>query len=81
MIHSITESTAKVKDRMDAVSLGSEEEAKGIHGISAAVAQMAVATEGTAAHAQETASASQELSSQANTLSKMAGQLRMTVGA
>jgi methyl-accepting chemotaxis protein len=80
VIRSITESAVKVKVLVDEVRLGSEEQAKGIEGISRAIAQMAQVTQGTAANAQETAAASQEMAAQAHALSQIADELRTMVG-
>jgi len=81
VIRSITESTSKVKALVDEVSLGSDEQARAIDGISSAIAQMTQVTQATAANSEETAAASQEMAAQAQTLNQIAMQLRTMVGA
>jgi methyl-accepting chemotaxis protein/methyl-accepting chemotaxis protein-1 (serine sensor receptor) len=80
VIRSITASAGKVKIMVDEVSMGSDEQAKGIQGISAAIVQMQQVTQSTAAQAQESAAASEEMSSQAETLNRIANQLTTMVG-
>jgi methyl-accepting chemotaxis protein len=80
VIRAITESAGKVKTLVDEVSLGSQEQARGIDQISKAIAQMDHVTQATAASAEESASASEELSAQAEAVNAIIGQLRALVG-
>ena len=79
-IRSITESAAKVKTLVDEVSLGSQEQARGIEQIAKAIGQMEQVTQKNAANAEQSASASEELSGQAETMKGVAGQLQALVG-
>ncbi len=80
VIHSITDSSTKVKTLVDEVNLGSNEQARGIEQISTAVAQMDHVTQSTAANAEESASASEELTAQAEALREIVRDLRVLVG-
>ena len=80
VIHSITESSSKVKTLVDEVNLGSQEQARGIEQISKAVAHMDAVTQSTAASAEQSASASQELSAQAQAMRQVVAQLRALAG-
>jgi methyl-accepting chemotaxis protein len=80
MIHSITESSEKVKTLVDEVHLGSREQARGVEQISKAVTQMDQVTQNTAANAEEGASASEELTAQAEALRGIVDDLRIMVG-
>ena len=79
-IRSITESAVKVKTLVDEVSLGSQEQARGIEQIAKTIVQMEQVTQKNAANAEESASASEELSGQAETMKGIAGQLQALVG-
>jgi len=80
VIRAITESAGRVKTLVDEVSLGSQEQARGIDQISKAISQMDQVTQATAASAEESASASEELSAQAEAVSGIIGRLRALVG-
>ncbi len=80
VIRAITESAGKVKTLVDEVSLGSQEQARGIDQISKAVSQMDQVTQATAASAEQSASASEQLSAQAEAVSAIVGDLRALVG-
>jgi methyl-accepting chemotaxis protein len=79
VIQAITESTVKVKTLVDEVSLGSQEQARGIQQISKAIAQMNQVTQANAASAEQTASASEQMSAQAEALQNIARELRAMV--
>jgi methyl-accepting chemotaxis protein len=79
VIRSITTSAEEVKTLVDAVSMGSQEQARGIEQISKAVSHMDRTTQTTAATAEEAASAAEELSAQAQTMSTAVGLLRVLV--
>jgi methyl-accepting chemotaxis protein len=76
---SITASAEEVKALVDAVSAGSQEQARGIEQIAKAVAHMDRTTQSTAATAEEEASAAEELSSQARSMTAAVLQLRLLV--
>ena len=80
VIQAITDSATKVKTLVDDVSLGSQEQARGIEQISKAISQMDQVTQSTAANAEESASASEEMSAQAEALNNIVVQLRSLVG-
>jgi len=79
-IRVIAEESAKVKTLVDEVSLGSQEQARGIEQISKAIAQMEQATQTTAANAEESASAAEELTAQSETLKDAVVRLTAIVG-
>lgn len=67
-IQAITEDTAKVKVMVDEVSLGSEEQSRGINQIGKAVCQMEQVTQSTAASAEECAASAEELNAQSEAM-------------
>ena len=75
-----TEAANKVKQLIAEVAAASEEQAKGIEQVNAAVTQMDKVTQGNAASAEESASASEELSAQAREMSEMVSELSALVG-
>jgi len=79
-IHRITASATQVKTLVDEVDVGSQEQARGIEQIGAAVGQMEQLTQRSAASAEESAAAAEELSSQAESLRGIVGRLRSLVG-
>jgi methyl-accepting chemotaxis protein len=81
VIRSITTSTAQVKTLVDEVSLASQEQAKGITGISQSIVQMERVTQSNASSAEQSASASEELAAQAKSLDKIVLDLSSMVGA
>ena len=70
-IHSVAEDAAKVKTLVDEVSLGSEEQARGIDQIGKAIAQMERVTQSTAASTQESASAGAQLTGESSKLKEI----------
>ena len=60
--------------------MGSQEQARGIAGISKSIAEMDRVTQANAASAEQSASASQEMSAQAEALQNIAQELRTMVG-
>jgi methyl-accepting chemotaxis protein len=78
-IHDITQSATKVRTLVDEVSLGSQEQARGIEQISKSLSCMESMTQRTAANAEESASASEELSAQAKTMKSLVRELRTMV--
>lgn len=63
-IRAIAEQSSKVVVLVDEVSLGSQEQARGIEQIGKAIAQMEQVTQKTAANAEESAAAAEELNAQ-----------------
>jgi methyl-accepting chemotaxis protein len=79
-ICAITEESAKVKTLVDEVSLGSQEQTRGIEQIAKALTQMEQVTQQSAANAEESAAAAEELTAQASTLMEVVSQLSSMVG-
>jgi methyl-accepting chemotaxis protein len=79
-IRAITEESAKVKTLVDEVSLGSQEQTRGIEQIAKALTQMEQVTQQSAANAEESAAAAEELTAQASTLMEVVSQLSTMVG-
>ncbi len=79
-IRTITTESAKVKTLVDEVSLGSQEQARGIEQVGKAIVQMERVTQSTAANAEETASAAEELNAQSETLKDVVQRLVAMVG-
>ncbi len=78
-VRSITESAIKVRNLVEAVKLGSEEQARGIEQVTKAIAQMDSVTQATAANAEESATASEELSAQSGSLRTIVARLETMV--
>ena len=79
-IRAITEESAKVKTLVDEVSLGSQEQTRGIEQVAKALTQMEQVTQQSAANAEESAAAAEELTAQASTLMEVVHQLSSMVG-
>jgi methyl-accepting chemotaxis protein/methyl-accepting chemotaxis protein-1 (serine sensor receptor) len=79
-IRAITEDSAKVKTLVDEVSLGSQEQTRGIEQVAKALTQMEQVTQQSAANAEESAAAAEELTAQASTLMEVVHQLSSMVG-
>jgi len=79
-IRAITGDAEKAKTLVDEVSVGSQEQLRGIEEISKAIAQMEQLTQTTAANAEESAAASEQLKSQSETLNGIAARLSGMVG-
>lgn len=75
-IQAITQSATKVRTLVDEVSLGSQEQARGIQHIAKSISRMEGMTQKTAASAEESASASEELSAQAKNMEVLVFDLR-----
>ena len=80
-VHDVTAKVAEIKTLMDAVNLGSAEQARGIEQIAKAVGQMEQVTQSAAAHAEQSASAGEELSAQAVATNEIVDKLTSLVGA
>jgi len=79
-IHAITGESARVKTLVDEVSLGSQEQTRGIEQVAKALTQMERVTQQSAATAEESAAAAEELTTQASTLMDVVAQLGAMVG-
>jgi methyl-accepting chemotaxis protein len=79
-IHAITEESTRVKTLVDEVSLGSEEQTRGIKQVAKAVSMMEQVTQQSAASAEESAAAAEELTAQAAALMDVVRQLSAMVG-
>ncbi len=79
-IRAITEESAKVKTLVDEVSLGSQEQTRGIEQVAKAITMMEQVTQQSAANAEESAAAAEELTAQASTLMEVVHQLSSMVG-
>jgi len=79
-IREITSETTKIKVMVDEVSLGSEEQSRGIDQIGRAISQMEQVTQTNAAAAEESAAAAEELSAQSETLKDVISRLQVMVG-
>lgn len=79
VIRGITERANKVKNLMDDVSTGSQEQARGIEQVSKAMVQMTLVTQANAASAEESAAATQQLAAQADGMNDIARQLQTMV--
>jgi len=80
-VRSMTENSARVKALVDEVSLGSQEQARGMEHISRAVIQMEQVTQNSASAAKDGATAGTELSGYAATLKELVEDMREMVGA
>ncbi len=80
VIRAITEGSSQVRELVDNVNVGSQEQARGIEQISNAVSQMEQVTQNTASNADQTATSSRELAAQAEALNEIVLELRGLVG-
>jgi len=67
-IHAVTSRSAAIKDLIDAIKVGSQEQSEGIHQVSSAIQQMEKVTQVNAAAAEQTAAAAEELASQSQAI-------------
>ena len=79
-IRKITGNAESVRTLVTEVSLGSQEQARGIDQIAKAITQMEQVTQQVAANAEESAASSEELSSQAESLDRVVARLTSMVG-
>jgi methyl-accepting chemotaxis protein/methyl-accepting chemotaxis protein-1 (serine sensor receptor) len=79
-IRSVTEVSSRMKQLLDEVKTGSEEQVRGIDQVSTAICQMEQVTQRTAAGAEEGASAGEELNRQSQTLAGVVDALLQMVG-
>lgn len=79
-IRTISDDVTKVKTLFDEVSLGSQEQARGIDQIGKAILQMELVTQRTAASAEESAAAAEELNAQSALVKSTVEHLTALVG-
>jgi methyl-accepting chemotaxis protein/methyl-accepting chemotaxis protein-1 (serine sensor receptor) len=79
-IRTITEEAAQIKTLVDEVSLGSQEQTRGIEQIAKAITQMEQVTQKSAANAEQSASAAEELTAQSETLKDIVERLTDMMG-
>jgi methyl-accepting chemotaxis protein len=79
-VQAIAAESMKVKELIDAVNLGSQEQSRGIQEVSRAIGQMDKVTQSTAAAAQESAATAQQLKAQSESLKDTAARLGAMVG-
>ena len=80
-VRAMTERSSRVKELVDRVNVGSQEQARGMDQIQTAVAEMEKVTQKNAAGAEESASAGAELSGHADYLRSLVREMREMVGA
>jgi methyl-accepting chemotaxis protein/methyl-accepting chemotaxis protein-1 (serine sensor receptor) len=78
-IRAITAESARIKELVDEINLGSVEQSSGIEQIGRAITQMEQVTQSTAANAEESAAAAEELNAQAEHMKDVVGALRAMV--
>jgi methyl-accepting chemotaxis protein len=79
-IRSITADAGSVKSLVDEISLGGQEQSKGITQVSKAIRQMQQLTQASAASAEQGAAAAEELTAQATAMKAVVGRLMAMVG-
>ncbi len=79
-IRVVTEEAGKIKVLVDEISVGSQEQARGIEQIGSAITQMDQVTQRSAAGAEEGAAAAEELTAQSESLKGVVAQLTQMVG-
>jgi methyl-accepting chemotaxis protein len=79
-IGAIAVQAKQVRELVDQVNLGSEEQARGIEQIATAMSQMGTVVQNSAASAEESSAAAQELNGQSETLSAAVARLETLVG-
>ncbi len=79
-IRAITEESAKVKGLVDEVSVGSQEQTRGIEQVAKALNQIEQVTQQSAANAEESAAAAEELTTHASSLMQVVQELSAMVG-
>jgi methyl-accepting chemotaxis protein/methyl-accepting chemotaxis protein-1 (serine sensor receptor) len=80
VMRTIAEDSKRVKQLVDEVNLGGQEQARGIEHIGKAMTQMEHVTQSNAAIAEESASAAEELNAQSQALMKVVDRLSVMVG-
>jgi methyl-accepting chemotaxis protein/methyl-accepting chemotaxis protein-1 (serine sensor receptor) len=80
-IRAVTGDSTRVKSMVDEVSLGSQEQSRGIDQIRSAIAKMDQMTQTTAASAEESAASAEQLSAQSENLQQVVDRLQQMVDA
>jgi methyl-accepting chemotaxis protein/methyl-accepting chemotaxis protein-1 (serine sensor receptor) len=80
-VRGLTQTSSQVKQLVDQVNAGSQEQAKGMEQIAGAVAQMEQVTQQTAAAAEQSAAAGEELNSHAAGLRTLVDEMKDLIGA
>jgi methyl-accepting chemotaxis protein len=80
LMRDLAQQSSNIKVLVDAVSLGSEEQSRGIEQITKTVGEMQTVTRSSAATAEESAAAAEELAGQSEALRRVVGHLRTMVG-
>jgi methyl-accepting chemotaxis protein len=80
-IRSITEDSASVKTLVDEMTIGSQEQSRGIAQVSKAIVQMQQVTQASAAGAEQSAAAAEELTAQAHAMKDVVTRITAMVGA
>jgi hypothetical protein len=70
-IRSITAQTGQIKQLVDEINVGSQEQSQGMHQISSAIQQMEKVTQTNAAAAEQTAAAAEEMASQSQAIQEV----------
>ena len=78
-VRNITAQSSKIKELVDEINLGSQEQSRGVGQISKAIQQMEQTTQGAAASAEETAAAAEELTAQSHSVKEIVNQLTSLV--
>lgn len=79
-IQAITEQSSKVKQIVEEISTGSQEQTRGMEQVAKSLTQMEQVTQNSAANAEESAAAAEELSGQSASLMQLVGRLSSMVG-
>jgi methyl-accepting chemotaxis protein/methyl-accepting chemotaxis protein-1 (serine sensor receptor) len=79
-IRAFTEESSKMKVMVEEISLGSQEQARGIDQIGSAIMKLEQATQNNAANAEESAAAAEQLSAQSQTMQDVVERLTAMVG-
>ncbi len=79
-VHSVVQQAARVKQLVDEVCAGNQEQARGIDEVAKAVSQMQQVTQRTAAGAQQSAAAGEDLDRRARSLEAVVSRMRNLVG-
>ena len=80
-VRAMTDNAVRVKSLVDEVSLGNQEQARGMEQITRAIVQMEQVTQKTAAGAERSASAGSQLETHASVLRSLVHEMRAMVGA
>lgn len=79
-IHLATDEAGRVRSLIEQISLGSQEQMRGIDQVARTILQIEQVTQQSAANAEETAAAAEELNAQSDSLREIVGGLALMVG-